>query len=300
MTTCGKVVYMTNEMSCVCDADVINLYATGKSIKDVSKELGVSDRRVTRILKSNGIQIRTRRIPAPSDFIERYEDGESVLELSKAYGVSRSVVKRWLSDAGVQIRSYAEAGLVRAAKMSPEDRAAQAKAAHDATRGKRMRTISKVRHARTVQALASLEKCTDGERLIAETFMAHGYDVTLQKSVHIYNLDIAIGDRFAVEVYGGNFHADRVRRIKESERLEYLLGAGWTIVYAWNTKIMPLTREAAEKCVSIMEQSSLDPTVDGEYWVIRGDGKVTTSASRDVNDVSLKLPSHKRLYVESA
>ena len=300
MSTCGKVVYMANEMSCINSSDVINIYSSGKSAKAVSKELGISYKQALGILKSNGIEIRTRRIPAPSDFIERYEGGESVLELSKAYGVSRGVVKRWLSDAGVQIRSYAEAGLVRAAKMSPEDRAAQAKAAHDATRGKRTRTISKVRRARTVQALASLEKCTDGERLVAETFMAHGYDVTLQKSVHIYNLDIAVGDRFAVEVYGGNFHADRVRRIKESERLEYLLGAGWTIVYTWNTKIMPLTREAAEKCISIMEQSSLDPTVDGEYWVVRGDGKVTTSASRDVNDISLKLPTQKRLYSDGA
>ena len=300
MSTCGKVVYMANEMSCINSSDVINIYSSGKSAKAVSKELGISYKQALGILKSNGIEIRTRRIPAPSDFIERYEGGESVLELSKAYGVSRGVVKRWLSDAGVQIRSYAEAGLVRAAKMSPEDRAAQAKAAHDATRGKRTRTISKVRRARTVQALASLEKCTDGERLVAETFMAHGYDVTLQKSVHIYNLDIAVGDRFAVEVCGGNFHAARVRRIKEAERLEYLLGAGWTIVYAWNTKIMPLTREAAEKCISIMEQSSLDPTVDGEYWVVRGDGKVTTSASRDVNDISLKLPTQKRLYSDGS
>ena len=126
---------MTNEMSCVCDADVINLYATGESVKAVAKELGISYKQALGILKSNGIEIRTRRIPAPSDFIERYEGGESVLELSKAYGVSRQVVNRWLDNAGIHRRSYAEAGLVRAAKMSPEDRAAQAKAAHDATRG---------------------------------------------------------------------------------------------------------------------------------------------------------------------
>ena len=288
---------MAAKLSCCDDSHIIELYSSGMTAREVGDKLGISRDKVYKAMKRCGVKGHSKRIPTPSGVVERYERGESVLELSKAYGVSRSVVKRWLSDAGVQIRSYAEAGLVRAAKMSPEDRAAQAKAAHDATRGKRMRTISKVRRARTVQALASLEKCTDGERLIAETFMAHGYDVTLQKSVHIYNLDIAVGDRFAVEVYGGNFHAARVRRIKESERLEYLLGAGWTIVYVWDTKSIPITVAAAEKCVSIFNAFSFDPTVDGEYWVIRGDGEIATRASRNVNYDSLKLPSQKRVGI---
>ena len=265
--------------------------------REVGDKLGISRDKVYKAMKRCGVKGHSKRIPTPSGVVERYERGESVLELSNRYGVSRSVVNRWLDNAGIVRRSYAAAGKLRAAKMSPEDRAAQARAAHEANRGKRATTISRVRRARTRQGIATIEKCSHGERLIADYLTSNGFDVTLEKAVHVYNLDIAIGEHFAIEVCGGNFHGDIKRRTSDAERLEYLLGAGWTIVYVWDTKNIPITTAAAEKCVSIFNAFSFDPTVDGEYWVIRGDGEVATRASRNVNYDSLKLPSQKRVGI---
>lgn len=175
--------------------------------------------------------------------------------------------------------------------MTAEQRSKQAAAAHDAVRGRHATVAERVKRARTVERSATIEKASKGERLVAETFMSRGYDVTLQKAVHVYNLDVAVGDRFAVEVYGGGWHSMAERRKKETERLEYLISAGWRLVYLWDTHFLPITTYAAEKCVSILKMTSVDPSSGGEYWVVRGDGKVTTAARRYMTDDALVLPT---------
>lgn len=274
------------------DAHIVELYTSGMAPGDIVKEVGVTSKNVIyRALKRCGVKPRGNRLGAPSGIVERYESGTSVLELANIYSVSRPTVTRWLTEAGCELRGRSEAGLVRASKMTPEERARQAEAAHDASRGSHLSIETKLKHSRTVELNASIDRASKGERIITEKFISLGYDVTLQKSVHIYNLDVAVGNRFAVEVLGGNFHSMRSRREKETERLEYLISSGWRLVYLWDTKVVPITDAAADKCVSILKMTSIDPSPDGEYWVVRGDGKVTTAARRYVTDDALVLPT---------
>lgn len=286
-----KVVDMSRVKGMPYDAHVVDLYISGMETRDVAEKLGIGRNAVYNALSRCGVKVRGKKLPAPSGVVERYESGTSVYELAGIYGVSRPTVVRWLTDAGVTIRDRSTAGLVRASKMTPEERDAKAAAAHVAATGRRHTVAEKVKHARTTEANATLDRCSSGERLIAEYFIAHGFEVTLEKAVHIYNLDIAIGDRFAVEVQGGNWHSMKKKRREDVKRLEYLMSAGWRIAYVWDTNVIPITEAAAEKCVSIMKMTGVDPSSDGEYWVVRGDGKVTTCARRYIDDLALVLPT---------
>src|ERR1017187_3172888 len=68
---------------------------------------------------------------------QSHEAGESLLQIAIRTGIDRStILKRW-KGLGLQQRSRSAAGLVRAAAMTKEARAAQSAAAHDAVRGVR-------------------------------------------------------------------------------------------------------------------------------------------------------------------
>lgn len=180
--------------------------------------------------------------------------------------------------------------------MTPEQRAAQVAAAHDAARGRRARPEESARRAITIerQARDGLRKPSSGESLMLGWLAEAGLECTFQKAVWRYNLDIAIGEHFGVEILGGCWHAMKDRRVKEASRLKELLSRGWCVAYVWNTSSMPMNRWCAEQVVSFYKVASAFPSSRGKYWVVRGDGKITAFDSDYVNERAFVLPSEAR------
>ena len=274
--------------------NIVNLYRSGATAKEIVEKVGCSNTTVFRVLRSNGIKARGKRIPMPDGVLESFNNGESVYSIANRLNVSRPTVIRWLSEAGITTRSQSEAGIVRAAAMTAEERAAQAAAAHEAVRGRIVPESEKIQRSKSVEQRAANGAFTlsDGESAMLNWLTNRGFNCTLQKSEWIYNLDIAISDNFAIEIFGGNWHAIKQRRIHEVARLEYLLGRGWNIVYIWNTPVIPMHEICADKVVEFFNFTSDNPSSRGKYWVIRGDGQISTAASSDVDESSFVLPSH--------
>lgn len=276
--------------------DLVDLYLSGVTIDEIAKRVGVSKGTVFRVLKREGVKASRHGAAPPDGVLEAFQNGESVYSIARRVGVSRNVVDRWVRDAGLAHRGCSEAGLLRAASMTPEQRAAQAAAAHKAALGRKPSPEESVRRAITVerQARDGLRKPSSGESLMLEWLADAGLDCTFQKAVWRYNIDIAVGEHLGVEILGGGWHAMKDRRVKEARRLEELLSCGWNIVYVWNTSSMPMTEWCAEQVVSLYKVTSAFPTDRGQYWVVRGDGKLTAFCGDYADERALVLPSEAR------
>lgn len=279
--------------------DAASSYRAGESVSSIARHLGCNPDILSKHLKEIGVEVTKvgrpspMRIPMPSDFLARYESGESLYALAKSYGISRTALSRWLREAGVTPRSHSDAGLVRASRMTPEERIQQARAAHDAARGRVVSFDEKVHNAlmRERSAAAGNRRMSAGEALMDGWLTSRNVKHVFQKAIGPYNVDFGIADSVAVEILGGNWHAVKSRRVKEAKRAEYILDRGWNMVFVWNSSALPMVEVCADQIVSIVNFSGSDPTSRGKYWVIRGDGEFVVSFCDDMDDRSLVVPS---------
>ena len=220
------------------------------------------------------------------DIVARYLAGESTNALAKAFGVSRKSIDYRLDAAGVTRRGPTEANRLMASKRTPEENAANVRRAHEATRG-RTRSIEE----RSKGAATREQRGTHGsdlERALADMLRTRGLDVTTQKAVGPYNVDIATRT-VAVEVFGGGWHAYGGHRERASERLRYILDQGWNLVIVWASRERwPIGPGACDYIVAFDELARRDPSIRGEYRVIWGDGQDATTQCLDVDDISVK------------
>jgi Mor family transcriptional regulator len=78
------------------DIEIINLYKTEKSIKEISEKYKISDVTIYGILKSNGIDTSKRKKKINnsefSNIINLYSNGKTQMEISKIYNVSQCTI----------------------------------------------------------------------------------------------------------------------------------------------------------------------------------------------------------------
>lgn len=186
------------------------------------------------------------------------------------------VISKRLAENGYATEGRSAANRTRLARAGTEERQRITKAAHDAVRGMKRshgdlvsRAVGKERNAKP-GSIAEAELA----RLLSE----RGIDFVAQKAVDKYNLDFALGN-VAVEVNGRSrkptYHASI------TERTKYLLDLGWNIVFVWAGANYPVLPGAADYVASYHEQAGSDPSMRGQYRVIRRDGKLLASGCAD-------------------
>lgn len=86
-------------------ADVIGLYKSGKTIKDISIELKVSPQTVGNYLRLNNIEIKRRNISLDiNTVIDLYKNqGKTLKEISSILNIGTATLARWLKQADVQV-----------------------------------------------------------------------------------------------------------------------------------------------------------------------------------------------------
>lgn len=263
----------------------IEVYRSGKTIEQTAAEVGIDPSVVSAALHASGVELHPRgpspfRISLPADTLQRYRAGESVLSIARRLGVSRPVITRYLLREGAEIRGPSDSMRVRAAQMTAGERSALAAAAHAAIRGKRRSDASLA--GRALARQHQPPPPSPGEAALAAWLSERGLQVTPELAVGKYNLDLAIaGSRIGVEVLGGHWHHDSARHC---HRIPYLLGAGWHLLYVWNTRRQPLAPAAADYIHSFAEQSCRDPAAIRQYRVIRGDGELVAAGRAGDDD----------------
>lgn len=271
----------------------IKLYVSGQSIQQCAATSGVGENTISRELHARGIKPRRGSAPRISlperEIAAAYLDGTSEYELSKRYNVSRAVVRRTLESAGAEIRGMSEAGMVRAGKMTAEERARQAAAANVATRGRKATWEERCKRAKTLELCPSV---VSGHELnFARHLDAAGADYRMQAAIDVYNVDFAIGP-VAVEILGGHWHA---YKRSHGERTPHILNSGWALLFVWSTPAHPLQAEAAHYAVAFADEASRNPSLIGEYRVVRGDGQLIATGRCEGNDFPGIAPSRHRL-----
>lgn len=260
-----------------CDRDYLTqAYREGATIQDLRQRFPISQTQFYRILREAHVVVRgSRKEVDAAALVSRYRAGESELALGLAFDVSRTLVRKRLSEAGVVPRGRSEANLQRMGQLTPQGRKDLTASANNAMRGRKATPGEQTQHAATYQD--SLGYSTPDEMALMEWLEARGATCTAQLAVGAYNVDVAVhAPSIAVELRSRNAYPSNHR-----ERSEYLFDQGWAICYVFASKRdFPLTEGAADYIAAWAQELSRDPSVRGQYRVIRGNGKPLASMER--------------------
>lgn len=277
---------MASKKASINANDVIELYNAGKSIAKIKNIFGCTQKPIIRILKEAGIPIRhpNARKELPLDeIVSLYTSGESVRAIGRKFKVARDVIKRRLLEAGVVMRTPTEANQLMMSKRTVEENMRNTQAAHNAIRGK---TYT---HKELCQRAISRERiftqfASPYERQIANELSRRGIKFTPQKAVDKYNLDFAIFDSIAFEVFGGGWHAYGRHRARFEDRSKKLFDSGYTIVICWvgfNYEFIPSA--IVDYLIALNKVLCSNPSSRGKHYMIRGDAQPSTFGSSKLN-----------------
>lgn len=268
----------------------IELYLAGQTLQEIATQSGVSISRFHRERIARGIPPRkTKNLPIDK-IVASYKAGSGVRAIAREYGVSGPVIEKRLRDAGVPRRSFSEAGLVRAAQMSPDERKAQAAAANRASRLRRQPMTDKLRRALALEQKGAFG--SPSEEALAAMLAACGQQVTPQRAIGPYNVDLAMPP-VAVEVLGGGWHSIKSAH---AERTPYILDEGWHLVMVWDHKGgSALGAGAANYIASFVDEMRRNPPGGCQYRVIAGNGQLLAALGREDNKFPLEPPPRSRV-----
>jgi very-short-patch-repair endonuclease len=170
---------------------------------------------------------------------------------------------------------------------APAERRRLASAAHDAVRGIPKTEEQLLRAASARERAGWNQRTSANEKVLDAWLRAQGVFPIREKAVGIYNVDFAI-ETVAVEVLGGSWHACKPAHAR---RTPYILNQGWALLFVWSFKRAPLCAEAGEYLISYLEETRRNPSLRGQYRVIRGDGQVAASGGSDDDEFALVPPS---------
>lgn len=269
--------------------DIIQLYNSGESITKIANLFGCSSKPVRRILRENNIPIKNptaKKVLPVDEIIRLYNSGTSVNALAKQFKVSRTVIMHRLKQANVVIRGQTEANQIMMAARTPEENARNVRAAHDAVRGKRRS------HEELCQRALTREQTFNSfvssyEREIAQELSKRNIEFIPQKAVDKYNIDFAIFDNVAFEIYGGGWHSSGRAAARFTKRSKELFNRGYTIVICWIDSVHKFSPSAiVDYLVALNEILCSDPTSRCKHYVIRGNGQLSTIGCKDLDYVT--------------
>ena len=225
----------------------------------------------------------TRKIELSNtpDLVKQYIAGKSVNKLASENGVGRFAMSRILTDEGIVLRTQSEAETAKWALMTPVQRANQVRSAHAAAKGRIASESELIAKANAREANWDKHITIDESNLL----FALGQNITPQKAVGIYNIDLALNEfSIAVEIYGGGWHASGRHFTRHFERTKYLLNLGWTVVIVWTDgRRHPFTYGTAYYIIELAEVFSARPPVLPQYHVILGDGNLAPTIKSKLN-----------------
>jgi very-short-patch-repair endonuclease len=183
-------------------------------------------------------------------------------------------------------------------RLTPaKERSRLAAAAHDAVRGKK-RTIADLAK-RAAGLEQTLGRASPTEYALARMLRKRGCtDITLQKAVGKYNLDIAINKLcIAVEVQGSYRKPSGTTSaisLRFGKRTPYLFSEGWHVVIVTVDNMRNrLTTGAADYIVALCDEFRRKPPTERQYRVIRGNGQLKTFLSLEYQN-GARIPRSTR------
>ena len=273
------------------DVDVpycVREYRSGRSAKELARELRISSQVIYRRLAEAGVTVRRhphRHSLPVQEMARAYVSGLSENALAERYGVDRNVVRRRLIEAGASIRGRSEAEALKWSRMSTAVRKRQVAAAHQAARGRRHTLAEKMLRASVVQA-KGLHR-SPSEDALGDMLRARGIETIAQQAIGPYNCDLGAAP-VAVEVFGGEWHWNGRHLLRTPRRFRYIMKAGWHLLIVHVTpRRFPLTEATADYVAAYVKRMRRQPTARREYRVIRATGELEAAGGVDDEKIAI-------------
>lgn len=205
------------------------------------------------------------------EVIRLYLEGVSEKGVAERYHVSRPVIRRLLLRHNIVPRSQSQAEIVKWSHMTDEQRRRQVQAAHDTVRGKPQPIERIERSAKTrQQKQLGISRLED---LVRTMLNERGIEIVPQQAIGPYNCDLGAFP-VAVECFGGYWHFTGRHSRREPKRLDYLLNAGWHVLYILINRRYPLLPAVADYIAAFYQLASGNPTMPRQYGMVGGTGEV--------------------------
>jgi len=244
------------------------------------------------------------------DAIRRYMEGELRLsKAAKAAHMSAGRFKQCLAERGMRVRTPSEGQAlrhVRDADSEWKQRFTQASATtrerwvtSEANR-ERFRQLGReasVKNRGHVPSESALKLRSDSHQRgllkvspaairLNDWLLLRGAETTMEAASGRYNIDIAVGS-VAVEVHPYSFNPLGPTRLRERQRTRYLCNRGWLVLYVWiSARSYTLDEVTADYIVALAESAKRDPSLVGEYRVIRGTSELVATGRGDGDELS--------------
>lgn len=266
--------------------DTVNLYLSGASCRSIGAKYNCSVNAIINCLKREGVYVGGKDWKdylfrktglCSDDLLVMYNSGLWKNEIATRIGISENTIGKYLSFLGVPIAENAS----QAAKCVHERGGKEwsksvSNSAHRAVKGLKRTDESLIQRANTLESIGRFG--SSAERILFDMLVARGVNPIPQKAFSKYNIDIMVGN-VAVEVTG------RGRKLKDipviKEKIKLLLNSGYSMIWVWANKSFPIESGAADYIVSYYQEVCLNPSLIGEYRVIRRDGKLISCGGPD-------------------
>lgn len=233
---------------------------------------------------------------------EMYLAGKTENQISKELGIARASVRSRCLKLGLVPRTLSEAQLVRNSLRTPEQRAAGARAAHDAARGRKATFLELCQRAMTISTMP--KALTAIERMLYEPLQSTNLTIEREHACGPYNIDFAVDGSVAVECFGGGWHATGRAAARFQKRVRYLIDAAWHVVVVWIDRRYnsDLTiRGAIEYAVSLSQETRLRPAMLRQYRMIWCYGKrVVVTGDANSQEFPLIPSAHMSRYATTS
>lgn len=266
--------------------NIILMRKSGKTMKAICKELGISPRRIHAAAERSGVSLKQRRGVPESEhrvICERYASGESENQIAKHFGVSRRAIRAILERGNVPVRGQSEAEALKWSQMTNAQRAKQVSKAHEAIRNAPREFFKQPSIAQAITKQRTLSKIGALEWDFIDALESRGVRCVPQKAFGPYNIDIAADDFAAIEIHAcdSNPHVHRYFR----KRVVNLLEGGWQVIYVKVRKDASV-EVAADKLCAMLDLIRSHEPIASQYGMIRGTGELVTSGCLDSNDLA--------------
>lgn len=209
-------------------------------------------------------------------FLDLHNKGFGFVEIAKMCGRSQSYVGKLFTLNGYRF-----------------DSAYKTRAAHDAVRGTK-RTIEDL-EKRALGKEKAPPKMSRWESWFADWLTSQSIPFTYSKAFGKYNIDFAIGDSVAVELYGGAFHSDGRAAARLNDRMTYILNRGWNVYIIWclsyETSIFP---GCLDDFLIFLKHTGRYETFRGKYRVIWSDGDPVSFGGYESDYRAVVFPARMR------
>jgi hypothetical protein len=185
--------------------------------------------RVTVRTVTETAQLRAQQKLGGTSAVEEYKAGEGLVGVSGRYGVDTGLMRVWLGMNGVTVRGRADAGKVRAATMTVEQRRAMVARANAAASGRVTTFQQRCARAASRQGRPG-SVIRPGHRDLMGFLKKQGRPVMMEQAIGPYNLAVSTGSRVVIEISNKNgagpLHGqDRLTRVR------FILAAGWDVLF---------------------------------------------------------------------